>query len=320
MRKFSLRLVSALCGFAVGLALTQLVARTPRTAAVTEVDPELFPHSLRTEQPQGAVEIDDNDRLRDAFVEEEQLAYNGYVVSRLHQSVTLDYPHEFKPSARQIDVSYAVVTQKNREVAKFDAGYYGGYGNSTRFGLFAFLGRPIKQLVVSQDVSRGGTQWVVSLVPRFHVIFDGQYWGVGRETDDMRVEDLDQDGVLEILVPITDFYDLQDKMSISEIPLPTVIFKYNEKAERYLPANKMFREYALHNVEGYNQGIDSSDELFARSRILRILLDEVYAGEREKGWAFFEINYKLADKEELRKRIKSLLRDQPVYRFIYHEG
>lgn len=263
-------------------------------------------------------EVDESSQLRDAFVDDEQLAYNGYLVSRLYKRVTPDYPADADRPPVPFDVSYAGITRKNADVATFDAGVYQGTGgNGTHFGLFPFLGGPIKQLIVSQDVFRGGTQWIASLVPRFHVIFDGPAWGVGREADDMGIKDLDGDGVYEILVPITAFYDLQDKMSISEIPLPTAIFKYDEKAERYLPANRLFPEYSLRDVAAHSRGVDSTDELFARSRILHVLLDHVYAGEPDEAWTFFERNYSLADKEEFRQRVESILETEPVYKFIY---
>jgi hypothetical protein len=193
-------------------------------------------------------------------------------------------------------------------------------GNDTRFGLFPLLGGSKKQLIVSQDISRSGTQWIASLSPRFHTIFDGPKWRVGREGDDMQIVDLDRDGVYEIIVPITDFYDLQDKMSISQIPLPEIIFKYEPNAGSYLPANRLFTEYALRNIGAEARGAESSKESTARSHVLNILLDYIYVGEQEKGWLFFDSQYNLPDKDDIKRRVKSILKAEAVYNFIYKKG
>lgn len=319
MRKISTRVASALCGLLIGLGTARLSYRPTQLNEVEEAKSVVAAGGQPSEQATPNPEIDESNRLSDAFVDDEQLGYNGYVVSKLYKRVTLDYPPECKCAPARLDVSYAVITRKNIDVAKFDAGIYQGLGggNRTHFGLYPFLGGPMKELVVSQEVSRGGTQWVATLTPRLHIIFDGPAWGAGREAYDMEIKDFDADGVYEITVPITDFYDLQDKMPISGIPLPTIIFKYDVKAKRYLPANKLFPEYALQEVPAYRYGVDSTDEFFARSRILHVLLDYVYAGKRDEGWSFFDRTYKLSDREEVRQRVNALLKDQPVYKFIY---
>jgi hypothetical protein len=259
-------------------------------------------------------------RITDAFVKGDKLTYEGYVIQRRNKKVKLDYPWEMKAPPLWVEVSYAVITRKRRFIAKFDGGIYFGAGNSTRFGLLSFLGDKTKQLVVSQDISRGGTQWVASLVPRFHLIFDGPAFHVGREADDMGIIDLDGDGVYEITVPITDFYELQDKLSISQIPLPEIIFKYDPLKRKYLPANPLFPRYLLNGIGTLEGDVSGNDQFAIRSAVLDKLLTYIYVGREREAWAFYARAYTLDDREEIKRRVKSILRKQPVYKFIYNHA
>ncbi|HVS81602.1 MAG TPA: hypothetical protein VHE60_07690 [Pyrinomonadaceae bacterium] len=216
-----------------------------------------------------------------------------------------------------IDVTYAVLKRKGIVLAKFDDNIYFGMGNDTRFGLFSFLDGPTKQLVISQDIFRGGTQWIISLSPQPRIIFDGPDWAVGREGDDMRTIDLDHDGVFEISVPITDFYDFQDKLPIARIPLPEIIFKYDARAMKYVPANPFFESYALHGISDLEVE-KSTDEFDQRAMALENLLAFIYVGKQNQAWDFYNRSYNLSDKEEIRRRVKAILIRQPVYKFIYN--
>ena len=135
----------------------------------------------------------------------------------------------------------------------------------------------------------------------------------------MGLIDLDGDGIYEISVMITDFYDLQDKMSMSQIPLPMIIFKYNSLRRRYVPANSLFQDYALEGMTT-STNIGTEDQLQHRSIVLRTTLTLIYAGKRRDGWRYFNQSYKLEDKEEIRRRAKAILVRQPVYKFIYNRG
>jgi hypothetical protein len=314
MRNILIRMTALLLGFAVGTGASRMVMHSP----LNEGDEKTQPHNFAVLGPATANHQPEPVELHDAFSSYEHLTYNGYVISRAHKRVKEEF---YRESTVWFDVSYVLITRNNRTVAQFDPGYHFGMGgrNMTRFGMFPFLGGSMKQLVVSQEVNRGGTQMVARLYPSFQVIFDGSAWGVGREGDDMDVIDLDNDGVYEIAVPLTDFYDFQDKMSISAIPLPTIIFKYDQHAEKYLPANALFADYSLRDVSKHSRGVESNDELFAKSRVLHVLLDNVYAGRQEEGWSFFESRYRFSDKEEFRQRVRWVLKDQPVYKFIYNQ-
>ena len=236
----------------------------------------------------------------DVFFDDDVLYHNGYKVMRDEEFADVD--------GRVIPVSY-IVLKKNRRTAATFKGPYFPLGNDAKFGLFPFVGDKSEQLVVSLTVPRGGRHWVVSLQPKFHILFDSGAWGVGQE--DVFVVDIDKDRVYEICLPVTAFYELQDKLSMSEIPLPQVIFKYDPKQKKYLPANHLFPDYALRHV--------TSSESVSLSPTLHTLFDYIYAGREKDGWMHFDERYRSPDKEEIKSRVNEVLKDEPVYQYLYRQ-
>ena len=143
------------------------------------------------------------------------------------------------------------------------------------------------------------------------MVFDSFDYGVGRE--EFYVIDIDKDGVYEIVLPVTAFYEMQDKMYIAEIPLPEIIFKYDEKARKYLPANHLFLDYALHGIEADIAKLRTADDSNYLSQRLQILLRYVYARKGKSGWDFFDREYQRPDKVQIKARIRSVLKRAPVY-------
>jgi hypothetical protein len=47
------------------------------------------------------------------------------------------------------------------------------------------------------------------------------------------------------------------------------------------------------------------------------VLRYIYAGKRDEGWAFYDRQYKLANKDLIKSDILNKLRNEPVYKFIY---
>ena len=244
--------------------------------------------------------------IESAAVEEDALSHGGYEAVRLYKKVRL--PETPGPT----EVSYAVLRRDGRAVAKFD-GVYHGIGNATDFGLFPFLGGETEQLFVSQTVPRGGRHWVVSLAPSFRVIYDSAAYGVGR--DDFMVLDVDGDGAYELAQELTAFYGFED-MAPAETPLPEIIFKYDTRAGRYLPANHLFRDYVLGGVEKTLRP-GPGDEHAYLSRRVGVVLRYIFAGQEREAWAFFEREYGRPDKEEMKRKIQAAVSRQPVYKFIY---
>lgn len=269
------------------------------------------PSSLR--QQEQAKEI----WMGDILFDEDTLSYKGYVVEMRNRKVRDDYP--VKTRTRWIDVSYAVLKRKGKVLIEFDDNIYFGMGNSTRFGLFSFLPSKAKQLVVSQDVFRGGTQWVINLSPRPRIVFDGPNWEVGREGDDMKIMDLDGDGVFEISVPLCIFYGFKN-LSPAATPLPAIIFKYSKQARRYLPANPQFADHLLAEMRNQMQNLPRPDDEVEKMNhlggVLGIVLDYVFAGREQEAWTFYDQAYKLPDKQNIKRQVRARLSQNPVYRFI----
>lgn len=236
--------------------------------------------------------------ITEEFAREDSLTLNGYEVSK---------------RARASGTTYAVLRRKGRVVAKFDDGD-SDFDFAAGFGAFPFLGGGARQLAVSLTLPRYGRHWVVDLSsasPR--VLFDSGDYGVGRE--DFRVIDLDGDGTYEIVLPVTTFY-MFENMSMAETPLPEIVFRYDAKARRYLPANRLFPGYALRRVERDIESLRPDNPAYMSDR-LDVLLRYVYAGREREGWDFFDRAYERADRDALKKKIAAELSTERVYRFLH---
>lgn len=312
MRRLSYKIICVLLGFVTGIAATQVeryLFSTNISSVASDVDGA-------AEENQPRPPTVDLERPALFFMDEDLWTHDGYTIERKSRKAPMDNGDERITTPAWVDVHYVVVKKAGKILGRFDANVYFGLGNVADFALFPFLGGKTQQLFISQDVSRGGCQWIVSLSPRFRIIFDGNKYAVGREGYDLATKDLDGDGVYEVIAPITDFYDLQDKMSISAIPLPDIIFKFDPTKKKYLPANSLFKDYVFRELVDVPEVTDSKDLNFPhRSAVISNLLIYVYAGDEKKGWDFYNRSYRLDDKEELRRRIKALLRNQPVYKF-----
>ena len=266
--------------------------------------------------PADATASDDDDpcaeMFSNLFVAVDSISYNGYEIVRLHKTV---YD---KPTRMDIPVSYAELRSGGRTIATCDGVYFGG-GNETNFGFASLLGGETKQLVVSQTIPRNGRYWIVDLTSNATTVFDSKEWDLGQE--DVCIHDFDDDGVQEISLAVTSFWGF-GAMSMAESPMPDVIFKYEANVRKYLPDKQQFAR-GLSHIDEDVQTIDPDENpreglkgpyLAAR---LDIFLRYVYAGRENDGWSFIDSKYNLADKQDVKRGIKHILNEEPVYRFIY---
>jgi hypothetical protein len=265
--------------------------------------PERSTTQLPLEQAKPVAHRVEPQQLIDIFGDKDT-SYNGYEMKRLTKTINDE-------TSGNIEVSYAVLMKNDRQLLKFDGGIYFGLGNSTEFGLFDLLGNGSQQFIVSQTVPRGGQHWVVSVSPSVRVLFASGNYGVGRE--EFYVIDLDKDGIFEISLPVTAFYEMQDKMSMAEIPLPEIIFKYDPKQQKYLPANHLFPDYVLRDVERDIEGLRNEESYYLSTR-LNILLRYIYARKATEGWAFFDREYRRPNKQEIKARTLSVLKNARIYK------
>jgi len=237
------------------------------------------------------------------YLSDEPIHHNQYRIEKRFKSI----------AGERQDQAYVVLSKNGKVIQSFDGVAYHPQGNSIGFGLFGFLGANTQQLAITQEVFRGGVQWIVDLTPTPRVIFDGRAWQVGREGADCEVQDTDGDGVFELSLPITDFYKLMDKMSMSGIPLPMITFKYDSQKRKYYPVNHVLPSAQTNLFEQP----DRTNEFFFRSAVLRNMLELIYQGKRDRAWQYFNSTYNLDDKKKIERRVKTILRSQPVYKYIY---
>jgi hypothetical protein len=289
------------------LALTLSGCRSPEAASQSQPAKQGKPaHSA--DRPRDSAEL-----ISEFFIKGDTVSYKGYEISKLKKEV--DHREECPPGKRDnpcvIPVYYTVIKRQGKALAKFDEFYYGP-GNGNEFALHPLLGGEAKQLIISQTAPRSGRHYVVDLASKPGVIFDSYDYEVGRE--EVEVSDLDDDGIYELSLAVTAFY-LVFNVSMAETPLPQVIFKYDRKAQKYLPANHIFQTRLLGRIEEV-KSLKDKDARSDVGRSLSILLDYIYAGKEEEGWAFYEREYNLADKEKVKSEIMSALRNAPAYKYI----
>lgn len=254
---------------------------------------------LTIEKHVAALNEREEPRQLDIFSDEDVIFYKGYELRRCFEIVS-------RERAPAIEVSCGLFMKNGQILFQFD-GLYFSEGNSTEFGLFNLLGKDSQQFIISQTVPRGGRHWVVDVSSGARVIFDSSEYSAGRE--EFYVIDLDKDDVLEISLPVTAFYEMQDKMYIGEIPLPELIFKYDAKARKYVRANHLFPDYTLHGIERDIERIRDNDDNYLSKR-LDILLRYIFAGKSDEGWAFFNREYQRPDKDEIKTRIVGILKQE----------
>lgn len=248
--------------------------------------------------------------LESVFTKGDRLVYQGYEIIR-----------SAKPGAD----SWTITIKKNgKTVESFETGYTMSK-NWSQMGLFNFLGGQRKQLIVEGYSGGAHCCWeyrIIDLSPTYRVIYDSNDWDVGY---DLRPVDLDKDGVFEFTQSVMTFDYFY--VSHARSPFPEAIFKYNKKAGEYLPANRLFPGKVTKNLKAdlaevarlsrnlYSKDVYGHEEYVAAT--LRAFLKRVYAGRKTQAWAFFDAEYKLDNKKELRSAIRERLLGCSIYDYIY---
>jgi len=248
--------------------------------------------------------------LEEAFTEEDRLLYRGYEMVKCYDS--------------QGDFWFATLNKDGKVLATFKSGWEKEW---TNFGLFRFLGGNTKQLIVEQF--SGGAHccwsyWILNLLPDLEVIYESQQYPVGYGLFPM---DLDEDGVFEFTQGILTF-DYFDRLCHALSPIPTVVFLYDEDRNKYFPASHFFPQYLLNGIEKDILGVkelneridlatydDSGGEYL--SAVLQVVLRYIYVGKENEAWLFYDNEYHLPDKEEMKSKIRKRLGSCLVYQHIY---
>jgi hypothetical protein len=287
----------AIALFVAGCKKSAVESQKPLSAPDARHSPQATPTA--SAQPQEIL-------MSDIFNKEESLSYNGFKIAKL-ESIAKGSENE------QIEFSYAVIKKNGRVLAKFDS-FRDGLMNATDIGLFPFLGGKTKQLIISQTLPRTGRHWIVELTPNPKVLFDSGDYEVGRE--EVWTVDLDGDGVYEIWLYVTTFYNEFDQLSVMLTPLPKMVFRYDKRAGRYLPANHSYRDYLLKDIETDISNLPTVvGERYLSSR-LNVLLRLLYTGKEKEGWELFDKAYTLPDADRIKAKVNEVLQEAPAYKFI----
>ena len=250
--------------------------------------------------------------LERVFIKGSRLSYGGYTVTREVGG----------------GESRAVISRGRRELARLVSG--APRPEATRVGLFPMLGARGRQLIVEQDT--GGAHCcniyrVYDLGAKLRTLFDGDEYGVEEVGGDMEVIDIDRDGRYEFTQSVMafDYFLTSHAGSV----FPVAVFAYDAGAGKYVPANKRFSSYLLRGVERDVREAESMNRRTTREEVasgfhgehfravMNVLTKYVYAGEEEKGWAFFNTHYMLADKAEVEAAVKKRLRESAIYCAVY---
>src|SRR5262245_20792753 len=288
--------------FVVGCKKSAADPQKPLSAPDARHSPQATPTPFAPAKPEEIL-------ISDIFTKEESLSYNGFKIAKIEKrlkgkSQALSYSQE---------LSYAVIKKNGKVLADFE-GLHGGVMNATGIGLFPLLGGKTKQLIISQTLPRTGRHLIVELTANPKVLFDSSDYEVGGE--EVWAVDLDGDGVYEIRLYVTSFYNEFDQLSMMYTPLPMVVFRYDRRVGKYLPANHLYRDYFLEGIETEISALSTeAGEQYLASR-LNLLLRFLYAGKEKEGWEFFDKAYALPDADKIKAIVKRELQKAPAYKFI----
>jgi hypothetical protein len=260
--------------------------------------------------------------------EQQSLSINGYTLSKTSKRVRPDYDGLTSP----MTVLYSVLKRKGKIIKKFE--YNDFPHNSADFGWVNSSNHPAKHILVGQTEPRSGRFWVIRLAPHFRVLFDTEDFGGSRQ--ELWVEDVDKDGMNELKVVTYGCTRIGSTSNLREpaipplcTPQPVIYFRYDKKADSYLPANHLLPVYGRGSVEASLAQLNSTSEkhLLKTGKAIEAcvdfryateaFLDFVYAGRETQAWEFFDKYYTLPDRKKLKASIKADLRKDPIYRFIY---
>ncbi|MDQ3747546.1 MAG: hypothetical protein M3367_00820 [Acidobacteriota bacterium] len=247
------------------------------------------------------------------YSNDDTLAYGAYQVEKRSKMLWL------KDAEVNAEVTYFVLKRDGKTAATFEGIHY-PLGNDARFGLFPVLGQKTKQLIIEEEAHRAWHHWVVSLSPNAKVIYDSGDYPVGHS---LRAIDIDKDGDYELIQSLHSFWFFA-RLSNVDSPFIDIIFVYNPTLQKYIPANPQFQEFALRNIE---DDIRKAKEIKSNSSlpgqeggklgaVLEVVLSYLYAGKKQEAWAFYESEYNLPDKKEMKVTIQEALSKEAVYRAV----
>jgi len=243
------------------------------------------------------------------------LKYEGYKIKKVAVKKRDEYDN---PEAEIYDL---VVSKNGKVIYRFE-GSYNPLENWLGFGFYQFLKGSENQLFIVDQVNRDDREWIVSLSPRFEVLFDTSEFGV----ESLSVLDVNNDGEKEISLTKM-LYELDMGFPMSEMPWLRIIFKYDAITRKYLPASHIFTGYTLSGQEERIRKFRENSQEIKRFKLavfFEIFMTYIYAGQETEAWTFFDenlsdwfiLNGVKREKEQVRVKIKAVLNEDPIYKYI----
>jgi hypothetical protein len=132
--------------------------------------------------------------------------------------------------------------------------------------------------------------------------------------------DFQGDGTYELLMWVSSFFYFE--LSYAQSPAPIFVLSYDKANGKYVVSSKNFSAYILRNE---NEKITKLNAIEVKpenydtwlSALFTVFLDYVYAGQEQKAWRFYDINYRFSNKEIMKQKLIEQLRSDAVYKIIY---
>ncbi len=248
-------------------------------------------------------------KLREVLSESKTLSYRDY-------SVSISVNGDRKTSTAAVKRTGRVIAESVNANGPLSEIFI-----HTRIGFVRLLGKRTDQLIIQQY--SGGAHCCLSwriydLYPTFHLIFDSVRYPIGDAMNDAELMDLDHDGQLEFVHQSNQFAYF-DEACFTCLFLPDVVFRFDRWAQQFLPANHIFKKYALRqlpiNLEHLRISKEDPSEYWRYT--LDVMLSYIYAGIEKRAWAFFARMYGGRSNRQLKNKIRLNLRTDGIYRFLY---
>ncbi len=225
------------------------------------------------------------------------------------------------------DQGYNLIITRNDSV-KFRTTVEAADSNGVNYRLYRLIPNGRDQVIVEEYTGGMGCcylYWIFDMSDSLTTLYHSD--GIQTEFGMLEhVDDFDHDGYLEFTQIISPF-DSFDGLCNLCTPCAIAVFKYSKRTGHYEIANKSFPSVVLEGIEQKEsevkifldtaRAVDEDPSKPLLSKVLDVLIHYVYAGQDSVGWAYFDKNYVLPDKAEMKRKIQTVFRKEVVYKELY---
>jgi hypothetical protein len=139
----------------------------------------------------------------------------------------------------------------------------------------------------------------------------------------LKVFDIDKDGKEELIQSLLTFWFFS-RLDNTNSSFPEIIFTYDSKSKEYVPANNKFQDFVLRDIQQHIAKVKEAKSKSHKTKfdkdilsaVLEVVLRYAYSGKEKEAWEFYEAEYNLPDKAEIKSEIENKLKADSVYRAI----